>query len=91
MATDNDQIIQLLGEIRGELRGVSEVIKNNHAAVNQRLEDMASSNERRFDAIEKRVEHVETEQKNMIWKISGWSGLGGALVAGVIELLKQTN
>ncbi len=54
-----------------------------------RLKSIEDNIGTRLDHLENRVEHVETEQKNMIWKIAGWSGLSGALVTGVVELLKH--
>ena len=108
---DSKQILQMLGKIDGKLEGLEHTVDSNHAAINQRLNDIQKSNEQRFDGIERsvderlksiennigarldhlenRVEHVESEQKNMIWKIAGWSGLSGALVTGVVELLKH--
>ena len=86
----------MLGKIDGQLEGLGRTVDANHKAVNQRLDDLQKSNEHRFDGIERsfdgletRVEHVESEQKTMIWKIAGWSGLSGALVTGVVELLKH--
>lgn len=85
---ENDQVIQLLGEIKGELKGINQVIHANHSSVQQRFDDMQKSIDQRFDSIEKRVEHVESEQKNIIWKVASWSSLGGAVVAGSVELMK---
>ena len=108
---DSKQILQMLGKIDGKLEGLEHTVDSNHAAINQRLNDIQKSNEQRFDGIERsvderlksiennigarldtleeRVGEVEDEQKNMIWKIAGWSGLSGALVTGVVELLKN--
>lgn len=86
---DNDQIVQLLGEIRGELKGINAVMERNHQSMNQRLDDIQSSNNQRFDAVERRVDHMESEQKAIIWKVASWSSLGGAIVAGGVELIKH--
>lgn len=102
MASENDQVIQLLGELKGELKGMRDVItanhesakqrtESNHIAVNQRLTDMQEAMGQRLDAVEKRIEHVEVEQKNIIWKVASWSSLGGAIVAGGIELIKHAS
>ena len=108
---ESKQILQMLGKIDGQIEGLERTAEHNHAAINQRLDDIQKSNEQRFDGIERsvdtrlrsiedsigkrldgleeRVGEIEDEQKNMIWKIAGWSGLSGALVTGVVELLKH--
>ena len=86
---ESSQILQVLGEIRGELKGINAMIAANHTSVNQRLEDMQKSNDQRLDGIEARVEHVEAEQKAIIWKVAGWSSLGGAIVTAGVELIKH--
>lgn len=87
--SDSTQIMHMLGQISGKLDGMEKHIAANHTAVNQRLDEIQNSNNQRFDALEKRVEHVEEEQKSMIWKIASWSSLGGALVAGVVQILQN--
>jgi hypothetical protein len=86
---ESSQILQVLGEIRGELKGINAMIAANNTSVNQRLEDMQKSNDQRLDGIEARVEHVEAEQKAIIWKVAGWSSLGGAIVTAGVELIKH--
>lgn len=86
---DSTQIMHMLGQISGKLDGMEKHMTANHTAVNQRLDEIQKSNNQRFDALESRVEHVEEEQKSMIWKIASWSSLGGALVAGVVQLLQN--
>ena len=86
---NSDTISMQLGQILGKLDGIDRVINANHESVSKRLEDMQANNDRRFDSIEKRVEHVETEQKNIIWKVASWSSLGGAIVAGGLEIIKR--
>ena len=86
---ETKQILQMLGKIDGKLEGLERTIDLNQQNINQRLDDLQKSNDQRFDSIEKRVEHVEEEQKNMIWKVAGWSGLTGAIVTGAVELMKQ--
>ena len=85
----NDIISQQLGLVLGKLDGIEKMMDANHVSINRRLDDMQDNNDRRFDAVEKRVEHIETEQKNIIWKVASWSSLGGAIVAGSIEAIKH--
>lgn len=77
----SSQLLGALGEIKGELKGINQAIERNHIATNQRLNDIQDSNNMRFDAIERRVEHVESEQKAQALKIAGWSSLSGAIIS----------
>lgn len=86
---NNDIISKQLGLVLGKLEGIEKMMDANHIALHRRLDDMQDNNDRRFDAVEKRVEHIEAEQKNIIWKVASWSSLGGAIVAGSIEAMKH--
>lgn len=95
----NDKIIADLGEVKGLLRGVTEMIQHSEQSTHRRIDDLASSINRRMDNVDERLRDVgdkadaamtlATDSAARISRHSAFFGGGsGALVAAGIELIK---
>lgn len=95
----SDKIIADLGEVKGLLRGVTEMIQHSEQSTHRRIDDLASSINRRMDNVDERLREVGTKADNAmtlatdsaarISRHSAFFGGGsGALVAAAIEIIK---
>jgi hypothetical protein len=90
MSGENEQhILVMLGEIKGELKGISTLVQVTSDATNRRIDDLNQSVNKRVDelsaATDQRFNSVQA-QVNRRGATAG--GAGGALVAGAVELIK---
>ena len=95
----NDKIIADLGEVKGLLRGVTEMIQHSEQSTHRRIDDLASSINRRMDSVDERLRDVSekadgamtlaTDSAARLSRHSAFFGGGsGALVAAGVELIK---
>lgn len=82
------QMIVMLGQIQGELRGVREIVQANHSSLHQRIDDMVKSNEARFENVEDRISKVESNHQQLLMKTAAGGGMAGGIVAAGIEIIK---
>lgn len=95
----NDKVLTDLGEVKGLLHGVTELIRHSQESTNKRIDDLAVSINRRMDNVDSRLQEVGEKADQAITlstdtaaRISRHSaffgGGGGAVVAAGIELIK---
>lgn len=97
-------LIKGFGELTGEMRAMHhtfssslnamrEDIRRIETASNERSNRLEDSLVKRMDSIGTRVTNLENEDKRMIEKVASLSalggGVGGALAAGLVELIKR--
>jgi hypothetical protein len=82
------QVLQTLGLVMGELKGLRGQLADGTAATNRRIDDLKDSIDKRLDVQETRIETLETGQKLLLTKTASYGGLAGGLVSGIIELIK---
>ncbi|WP_211452592.1 hypothetical protein [Collimonas antrihumi] len=86
---DDKEVRLLLGQIMGELKGLSSAVQNNHAALNRRIDDMTQSNNQRLQSVESRVHTLEGGQRTLMLK-SATTGSAAAIVAAVtVEFIRM--
>lgn len=95
----NEKVLTDLGEVKGLLHGVTELIRHSQESTNKRIDDLAVSINRRMDNVDERLrevgdkaDHAITLSTDTAARISRHSaffgGGGGALVAAGVELIK---
>lgn len=89
MPDANTQVLTLLGEIRGELRGIRQVMQANHESTQQRIDDFATANETRFKGIEERLSKMESGKHTLMIRTGVSGASAGGLVAVVVELVRM--
>lgn len=89
MADTEHQILQLLGQIQGELNGIQNVMAANHNAMQQRINDVVNANEIRFKAVEDRLAKAESNHMTLLLRTGAAGGLTGGVVAVGIEMIRM--
>lgn len=97
-------VAEKLGELTGEMRAMNRTmdaslqairdeLKRIEAASNRQMERLENGINQRLDGMDNRIIELEKEDKTLIEKVSRLSavggGIGGALAAGLVELLKR--
>lgn len=88
MPDDNNKVLFMLGEIKGELTGLREAVERDRQSANRRMDDMITTNQRRNDLVEQRLARLESNDRSMLLRTTSWGGLSGGLVAGMVEFLR---
>lgn len=95
----HDKVLTDLGEVKGLLHGVTEMIRNSQESTNRRIDDLGASINKRMDNVDERLRAVadkadgamtlSTDTAARISRHSAFFGGGsGALVAAAIEIIK---
>ncbi len=97
-------VAEKLGELTGEMRAMNRTmdqslqairdeLKRIEAASTRQMERLENGINQRLDGMDDRIVALEKEDKALIEKVAKLSalggGLGGALAAGLVELLKR--
>lgn len=87
---DNNQaVLILLGEIKGELHGIRELVNHNSEATNRRIDDLKDSVEQRLEDHRSHSAEMHATLDKQINKRGSIAGLGGGtLVVASIEMIK---
>lgn len=95
----NERVLADLGEVKGMLRGVTDMIRASEQSTNRRIDDLKVSIDKRMDSLDVQVRAVgekadaamnlSTDTAARISRHSALFGGGsGALIAAGIELIK---
>jgi hypothetical protein len=77
-----------MGQVKGQLNAMTEMLKQNHAATQTRIEDLSESVNTRFDGLEKRLSILETNERGTAIRAAGTGALAGAIVAAGLAAIK---
>jgi len=86
--SDNSQLLIAFGRMEAELQGLRDQATAHHVSVMRRMDDLDKAAHQRIDVIEDRVAVLERDNKHH-FRQAGWGGAGGALVAGLIEMIRR--
>lgn len=90
MSTTIDQdLLLLLGELRGDMKGIRDLLESNQQSTNTRIEDLSKVIDTRLSATEDRVSRLEEGERSLIWKVGGIGGTAGAIGAMLAEVVKN--
>lgn len=95
----NERVLADLGEVKGMLRGVTDMIRASEQSTNRRIDDLKVSIDKRMDSLDAQLHAVgrkadeamnlSTDTAARISRHSALFGGGsGALIAGAIELIR---
>ena len=87
-ASINVTVLQQLGEVRGQLSGIAQLIQSNHAATQTRIEDLDKSITQRIDGLEKRVGVLEKNERSTAILAGSLGAVSGAIVTATIAAIK---
>ncbi|MDX2350639.1 MAG: hypothetical protein QNK32_09640 [Porticoccus sp.] len=88
---NNDQVLIMLGEIKGELAGINRLVQATSDSTNKRIDDLATAMNRRIDDHQDDTKaRFDAVQKEIGKKSVTAGGASGALVAGVVKLIEVT-
>lgn len=85
---NNTAVLVELGQVKGQLQALTELIRQNHSATQTRIEDLSKSVGVRFDGIEKRLATLEENERGTAIRAAGTGALAGAIVAAGIAAIR---
>ena len=85
---NNTTVLVELGQVKGQLSALTDLIRQNHTATQTRIEDLSKSVGVRFDGIEKRLATLEQNERGTAIRAAGTGALAGAIVAAGIASMK---
>lgn len=90
MADNDKDLLMVLGEIRGELRGIKELVNVRSESTNKRIDDLNNSINSRIEDHQINTDARLKELHDKVNRKSSIVGGGsGALVAGCVEIAKR--
>jgi cystathionine beta-lyase/cystathionine gamma-synthase len=90
MSGENSTLVEL-GEIKGQLKLMTQMLQQNHDSTNQRIDDLRHSTEARTKGLEDRVGTLEKNERGTAVKAGVAAAIGGVIVAAgtaAIRLIK---
>ena len=81
-------LLSQLGEVKGQLTQITQMIQLNHESTHKRIDDLRHSNDGRFEGVEGRVGVLEVNERSTAIRAGGSGGIAGGIVAAGIELIK---
>lgn len=88
MSDATDKALVELGEIKGQLKLMTQMLQQNHDSTNQRIDDVRHSMETRFKGVEERVGTLEKNERGTAIKAGIAATVGGMIVAAGTAFLK---
>lgn len=77
-----------MGQVKGQLQTLTELIRQNHTATQTRIEDLSKSVGVRFDGIENRLSTLEENERGTAIRAAGTGALAGAIVAAALAAMR---
>lgn len=95
MSDPNQQLLQQVGEVQGQLKLITQMIQQNHESTHQRINDFRHAIEGRIDGVEARIDGVESRidtidknERGTALKVAGTGAITAAIVTAGIEVTK---
>lgn len=85
----NVDIMVHLARIEEQNKQLTQLMINNHAAINQRLDDMKANTNTRLDSLDKRLVSLEDKERGTAIKSAGTGAISGAIAAAAMAALKH--
>lgn len=96
MSDPNQQLLQQVGEVQGQLKLITQMIQQNHESTHQRINDFRHAIEGRIDGVEARIDSVEDRidtvvknERGTALRVAGIGSMSGAIAAAAVELVKH--
>jgi hypothetical protein len=88
MSGENEKTLVELGKIGGKLDMMMQMMQQNHADTNRRIDDLRTAQDARINSVEGRVKTLETNERSTAIKAGVAGTISGAIVAGAIAMIK---
>ncbi|WP_198086619.1 hypothetical protein [Variovorax sp. E3] len=88
MSDPKDLLLAELGEVKGQLKMMVQLMQSHHESTHQRIEDFRHAVEGRLTGVEARVTTLEGHERSTAMKSAGSGALSGAIMGGAVELIK---
>lgn len=82
-------VLTQLGEVKGQLNLLSQMIATNHVATHQRIDDLRQAIGQRVDNVEDRVKVLESNERSTAVRVGGIAATSSAVVAAGIEIARR--
>ncbi len=95
MATnpDNNEInaatLAQLGEVKGQLAIIIQMIQHNHNATHQRIDDLRHTMEGRFTGVDSRLTVLEKNERGTALRTATVGAVAAALVSAGLEVIRR--
>lgn len=90
MPEESSAIVAQLGEVKGQLTAMTQLMLANHQSTNQRIDDLKDSINTRLNGHEGRIGTLEKNERNTAIKAGTAGALAGSLAAALIAGVKAT-
>jgi hypothetical protein len=87
MSGENSTLVEL-GEIKGQLKLMTQMLQQNHDSTNQRIDDLRHSMEARAKGLEERVGKLETNERGTAIKAGVAGAISGVIATAAIAAVK---
>jgi hypothetical protein len=77
-----------MGQVKGQLAAMTDLLRQNHTATQTRIEDLSKSVGVQFDDVKNRLTTLEANERGTALRAAGSGGLAGAIVAAAFAALK---
>ena len=82
-------VLTQLGEVKGQLNLLAQMIAANHVATHQRIDDLRQSIGQRVDNVEDRVKVLEANERSTAVRVGSIAAGSSAVVAAGIEIARR--
>lgn len=86
--TTNTDILVHLARMEGQMSQLMQLQQMNHETINQRLQDVITNTNTRFDGLEKRMGAVEDKERGTAIRAAASGAVSGAVAAAALAALK---
>jgi hypothetical protein len=86
--SEQTEIVKNLGEVKGQLTAMQQLMMANHQSTNQRIDDLKESINTRLNGHEGRIGTLEKNERSTAIKAGTAGALAGALAAATIAGVK---
>lgn len=84
MSDPNVAMLNQLAEVQGQLKVMTQLLMHQNQSTNQRLDDMRSSMETRFDGVDSRISTLEKNERDTALRTAGIASISAAAVSAVM-------
>lgn len=85
---DNATLMGELGQVKGQLTLIIQLMQQHHDSTHQRINDMSKAMDTRFIGVEQRVSTLERNERGTAVRTAAVGALSGAIVTAGLAMLR---
>lgn len=93
MSNDNNVSVRTLaelGEVKGQLMAITQLLTINHQSTNQRIDDLRHAMSGRMDGHDERLSRLETNERGTAIRTAGVAAVTSAIITAGIAAIKAS-